>query len=77
MVLRSRLTASPDDFSVDWLRRNGRYLAPNGAGASWLAGAILLRNWISVVFVLIVASTSLALLHGGYAIAVRWLLGIS
>jgi hypothetical protein len=60
--VRSRLTASPDDFSVDWLRRNGRYLAPNGAGASWLAGAIFLRNWLSVVFVLVVASTSLALL---------------
>ena len=35
-----------------WLRDNGRYLAPKGSGDLLLAGAILLRNWISVHFVL-------------------------
>ena len=36
---------------VDWLRENGRYMSPNGAGDMLLAGATLLRNWIAVVFV--------------------------
>jgi hypothetical protein len=34
--------------SVQWLRENGRYLAPNGSGDQWLAGAMILRNWISL-----------------------------
>ncbi len=36
---------------VDWLRENGRYMSPNGAGDTLLAGAILLRNWLAMVFV--------------------------
>lgn len=35
-----------------FLRENGRYLAPNGAGDSLLAGAAVLRNWISIHLVL-------------------------
>ena len=35
-----------------WLRENGQHLAPNGAGDLLLAGAIMLRNWLSVHVVL-------------------------
>ena len=37
-----------------WLRDNGRYLAPRGAGDVMLLGAILLRNWMSVQLVMAV-----------------------
>lgn len=37
-----------------YLRENGRYLSPNGAGDSLLGGAVLLRNWISIHLVLII-----------------------
>ncbi|HUK34501.1 MAG TPA: hypothetical protein VLV86_11345 [Vicinamibacterales bacterium] len=36
---------------VHWLRENGRYLAPNGAGDQWLAAATVLRNWVAVALV--------------------------
>ncbi len=36
---------------VDWLRENGRYMSPNGAGDTLLAGAVLLRNWVAVILV--------------------------
>ncbi len=35
-----------------WLRENGRYLSPNGAGDAAIAGATLLRNWLSVQVVM-------------------------
>lgn len=38
----------PGSEEIRWLRENGRYLSPNGAGDSLLAVAILLRNWIAV-----------------------------
>ena len=45
--------SEPERGSVlRWLRDNGRYLAPKGSGDLLLAGAILLRNWISVHLVL-------------------------
>lgn len=37
---------------VSYLRENGRYMSPNGAGDSLLFGAALLRNWVSVHLVL-------------------------
>jgi hypothetical protein len=37
---------------VDWLRENGRYLSPNGAGDLLLAGAVGLRNWAAIQVVL-------------------------
>jgi hypothetical protein len=42
-----------DSFSrpIQWLRENGRYLAPNGSGDSLLAAAIVLRNWTAVTLV--------------------------
>lgn len=33
---------------LDWLRENGRYLAPRGAGDLLLGAAVLLRNWIAI-----------------------------
>src|SRR3954447_9563671 len=35
-----------------FLRENGRYMAPNGAGDKLLVGAMVLRNWFSVQVVL-------------------------
>jgi hypothetical protein len=46
------LTEFPESQPLQWLRSNGRFLAPNGAGANWLAGAVLLRNWLSLLFVI-------------------------
>ena len=37
---------------LSFLRENGRYMSPNGAGDSLLFGAALLRNWVSVQLVL-------------------------
>jgi hypothetical protein len=41
-----------------WLRENGRYLSPNGAGDLLVGGAVMLRNWVAVHVVL----TSIVLL---------------
>lgn len=38
---------------LGFLRENGRYMSPNGAGDSLLLGAALLRNWVSIHIVLI------------------------
>ncbi len=35
-----------------WLRENGHHLAPNGAGDLLLGGAVIFRNWLSVLVVL-------------------------
>jgi hypothetical protein len=51
-VVRQTLTKFPESRELHWLRSNGRFLAPNGAAASWLAGAVLLRNWVSLMVVL-------------------------
>lgn len=40
--------ADPCSWPVRWLRENGRYMSPNGAGDTWLAAAVLLRNWTAV-----------------------------
>jgi len=42
---------SPRSTAVDWLRENGRYLAPGGAADGWMALAVVLRNLIAVNFV--------------------------
>lgn len=38
---------------VAWLRENGRYLSPNGAGDLLIGAAIMLRNWITIQVVLL------------------------
>jgi hypothetical protein len=40
--------ASAQKRVLRWLRDNGRYLSPRGAGDLLLAGAALLRNWLSI-----------------------------
>src|SRR5512145_2454120 len=40
-------------WPVNWLRENGRFLSPNGAGDTWLSAAIALRNWTALQFVLL------------------------
>ena len=37
---------------VNWLRENGRYMSPNGAGDTLMAAAVLLRNWSAVIVVM-------------------------
>lgn len=37
---------------LNWLRDNGRYLAPNGSGDLLLGGAVIIRNWITIHVVL-------------------------
>ena len=38
---------------IRWLRENGRYLSPNGAGDLLLGGAISFRNWVTIHVVLL------------------------
>lgn len=42
------ILADSQSEPLKWLRDNGRYLAPNGAGDSWLAAAVIVRNLIAV-----------------------------
>lgn len=44
--------SDPTSRSNRWLRENGRFLAPNGAGDALLAGAVYLRNLASIHVVL-------------------------
>jgi hypothetical protein len=46
---------------ITWLRENGRYLAPMGAGDFLLAGAVMLRNWLVVQVVLAISFLTLFL----------------
>ncbi len=44
--------ADHSSWPLHWLRENGRYLSPNGAGDLLLAAAVALRNWFAVHLVL-------------------------
>jgi hypothetical protein len=44
-----------------WLRENGRYLAPNGSGDLLLAVTVFLRNWVTVQLLLSVSLLALFL----------------
>lgn len=48
--------ANNHSWSVNWLRENGRFLSPNGAGDSWIAVAVALRNWSTLHVVLLTFS---------------------
>jgi hypothetical protein len=48
-----RELADNQSWSVNWLRENGRFLSPNGAGDNWLTAAVALRNWVSLHVVLL------------------------
>ncbi len=43
---------SPHGHPIDWLRENGRYLAPNGASDMWVATAVVLRNLCAIHVIL-------------------------
>ncbi|HEX3127314.1 MAG TPA: hypothetical protein VH394_08295 [Thermoanaerobaculia bacterium] len=48
------LRGETDPGILKYLRENGRYLSPNGAGDLLLGGSVLLRNWFSIHLVLVV-----------------------
>ncbi len=61
----------------EWLRENGRYLAPKGSGDLLLAVTVFLRNWFTVQLLLSVSLLALFLLSqliriGLRALAQRW-----
>lgn len=62
---------------VGWLRENGRYLAPNGAGDLITGIASVLRNWVAVhvvlgTFILMVFLAVNAVRYGAEATGLRW-----
>lgn len=61
-AVEDMLTAFPESREMRWLRDCGRYLAPTGASSNWLAGAVLLRNWLTVLLVLAPAAFLLSFL---------------
>jgi len=50
-AIREALTNAHSE-PLRWLRDNGRYLSPNGAGDTWLAVAVMLRNLVALHVVL-------------------------
>jgi len=65
-----------DPFSppLRWLRENGRYLAPNGAGDLLSALAEQLRNWVSALFVMCLFALSCFLGLELFREGLSWLL---
>src|SRR5215472_12436804 len=61
VALAERPADIPD--VVAWLRENGRYLSPNGGGDLLTGGAIMLRNWVTIL-VVVVSFALLALMSG-------------
>ena len=59
--------ADNHSWPIQWLRDNGRFLSPNGAGDNWIAAAVMLRNWVALHFVLI----TFAFLVVGFGILMR------
>ena len=45
--------ANNHSWPVNWLRENGRFLSPNGAGDNWMTAAVALRNWVALQTVLL------------------------
>lgn len=45
--------ANNHSWCVNWLRENGRFLSPNGAGDNWLSAAVGLRNWVALHVVIL------------------------
>jgi len=69
--------ADPGEGAVAWLRENGRYLTPIGAGDAMYAAALALRNWLAMHAVigsaLLVLLSALAL---GQHLAFRYCYGL-
>ncbi len=74
---RMRIEAEDDRSALcrrplAWLRENGRYLAPTGAGDIVYAGALALRNWLAIQYVLAtIIIAGLAVLMLGRAVVVE------
>jgi len=60
--LVEKILTEPRSRPISFLRENGRYLSPTGAGDSLLAGAVVLRNLVSIHVVLGVLFVSVFLL---------------
>ncbi|MGO4282396.1 MULTISPECIES: hypothetical protein [Cupriavidus] len=43
---------TPGRAAVAWLRENGRYLTPTGAGDNLYAAAVVVRNWLAMQYVI-------------------------
>ncbi|WP_341248432.1 hypothetical protein [Cupriavidus pauculus] len=43
---------APGRAAVAWLRENGRYLTPTGAGDNLYAAAVIVRNWLAMQYVI-------------------------
>ncbi|HUR59870.1 MAG TPA: hypothetical protein VM029_19270, partial [Opitutaceae bacterium] len=61
-----RELAKLDAAPVGFLRENGRFLAPNGAGDAWAAAVVHVRNWLSMLVV--IGTLSLAMFAAGEAL---------
>ncbi len=73
-----RKLGDPASDEVRWLRDNGRYLSPNGAGDLLTGFAVHLRNWISIHVVMGSLLLALFLLLGlvpAIARALPWIEG--
>ncbi|MCC7060673.1 MAG: patatin-like phospholipase family protein, partial [Burkholderiaceae bacterium] len=51
-----RTLADASSPPLAWLRENGRYMAPRGAGDYLYAAAIMVRNWVALHYVLAVTA---------------------
>jgi hypothetical protein len=69
--LVERILTEPRSKPLGFLRENGRYLSPNGAGDLLLAGAVLLRNTVSIHVVLATLVLTLFLAAHGARVLLR------
>lgn len=64
--------AEPGRAAMAWLRENGRYLMPSGAGDGFYAASLMLRNWLALHYVI---GSALLLLLTVFALGQHLLLG--
>ncbi len=69
--LVEQILAEPRSKPLGFLRENGRYLSPNGAGDLLLAGAVVLRNTVSIHVVLAALVLTLFLAAHGARVLLR------
>lgn len=69
--LVERILTEPRSKPLRFLRENGRYLSPNGAGDLLLAGAVVLRNAVSIHVVLATLVLTLFLAAHGARVLLR------
>jgi len=69
--LVERILSVPQSKPLSFLRENGRYLSPNGAGDLLLAGAVVLRNTVSIHVVLATLVLTLFLAAHGARVLLR------